>query len=440
MKFRAFLLFILILSSFLYGDPAGNSNEFHPLDLISPKRADLMAKYIYAKHREWETKSLFGLNIYYRHLQVWNGFHEGDPYKLGFNDFHMAFNNLLDSIKHNGFNPAYPVPLGPTGVIFNGAHRVVSCLLYNKLVLIERGVVECDYGFTFFRNKKLEPKYLDAMALQYCELKPDSYMLIVFPSATGQTDNVEKIIKAYADIVYKKEIEFTKKGGLNFILTAYENELFITYPLALRNKVLSCFPEKSLKTNKARVYLLQSKELKLIKQCKAEIRALFNISNDSVHATDTHAEAITLARTLFNSNSVHCLNHRNHISTPIFDHYLTTYRAWLASNTLEEEWFCLDGGAVLAAYGLRDCNDLDFLCYKNEVAQIGVPGIENHNYQLKYYSTPLDDILFDPDHHFFYKGIKFCSLSVVKSMKKTRGEPKDLHDIILINKLPKQQL
>lgn len=435
MKYRIFFLFILLNLSFLHTETLDRSNEFHPLDLISPKRADLMAKYIYAKHREWETKCLFGVYIYYHHLQVWNGFHEGYPYKLGFGDFHKAFNELLDSVKHNGFNLSYPIPLGPTQVICNGAHRLISCLLYNKPIHVERVSTQCDYGFAFFKSRNLESKYLDAMALQYCELKPDSYVLTIFPSAVGWHDEIESILNTYATIVHKKEIEFTTRGGLNFILTAYEHELFISNPIAAQCKAESCFPEKLLKINKARVYLLQCNNLQLIQKCKTEIRALFNISNNSVHSTDTHLEAIILARALFNDNSIHCLNHRNNISLPFFDHYFQSYRAWLASNGKEPEWFCVDGGAILAAYGLRDCNDLDFLFYQNENLHTNIVGIENHNSQLKYYTISLDDILFDPDNYFFYKGVKFCSLSVLRKMKEHRGEMKDIFDILLINKM-----
>lgn len=432
-KIRAFLFFLLTVSSFLHAEISRASNEFDPLDLISPKRADLMAKYIYAKHREWDTKCLFGVNIYYRHLQVWNGFHEAHPYKLGFNDFYKAFNELLDSIKHKGFNPDYAVPLGPTGVISNGAHRLVSCLLYNQLVQVEQVPTQCNYGFEFFKKKKLESKYLDAMALQYCELKPDSYMLIVFPSAAGKNEEVENILSTYTEIVYKKEIAFTLKGSVNFILTAYEHEPFLQNDQAARQKTLACFPKNMLKANKARVYLLQAENLQAVKQCKAAIRNLFNIANHSVHATDTHQEAIILAQMFFNENSLHFLNHRNAISTPIFDHYFEAYRTWMVSNAKESEWFCIDGGGVLAAYGLRDCNDLDFLSFGNEAFAIQIPGIENHNAQLKYYSTSLDDILFDPDNYFFYKGVKFCSLSILKKMKEKRGEAKDLFDLLLIH-------
>ena len=416
------------------------SNGVHPLPFVSPKRADLLAKYIYAKQREWGTNCQFGRNIYYRHLQVWNGFYEEVPFKRSFEDFANAFDLLLDSIKLEGFHPSSPIPVGSNGVIYNGAHRLTACLLYHKNVVVEHVPNECSYGFDYFETIHLEPKYLDAMALQYCELKPDSFVMVILPSAVGRHVEIEQIINSYAEIVYRKEIAFTTLGGFNFVLTAYEHEPFVqegkyTHFSSARHKAELCFPKHLIPNNPARVYLLQSDHLDLIKTCKAKIRALFNISNDSVHSTDTHQEAIVLARALFNKNSVHFLNHKKDIYFPQFEHYLEEYRNWLAVNQKEHDWFSVDSGAVLAAYGLRECADLDFLHYEKEMINTGIDGVNDHNNHLNYHALSLDDLLFDPDNYFFYKGIKCCSLSVLQQMKERRQEPKDIHDLFLINQL-----
>lgn len=429
----SFFFFICLSLSFLSAKDLGNSTKFHPIDLISSKRADLIAKYIYAKGREWETKNLFGLNIYYRHLQVWDDYEENSN-NIVFNDFQFTFNEILDSIKYNE-NIFCPVSFENLGIICDGAHCLVACLLYDRPIHLENTPTEFDYGFDFFRSRGLESKYLDAMALQYCELKSDSYVLIVFPAAVGRDDTIEDIISAHATIVYKKEVEFTKKGGINFLLTAYENKAFIKNPRAIERRVNASFPERLLKISKARVYLLQCNNLTIIQQCKEKIRKLFRIAKKSVHCTDTHLEAIILARTLFNGNSIHCLNHRNIISSPTFDQCFESYRAWLFLNAKESAWFCIDDDAVLAAYGIKDCNDLSFLVYRNEIPGMDLPKIENHNDNQKYYQNSLDDILFDPVNHFFYKGVKFCSLSVLKKMKECRGEKEDISNIILIDEL-----
>lgn len=282
----------------------------------------------------------------------------------------------------------------------------------------------------------VEPAHSDTMALKFCEESPDSHVLFLYPSAIGYENEVEEILKTYAEIVHKKYVSFTEKGGLNFLLTAYENDGFTLNNKSLHRKACLCFPKKVLKNNPARVYLLQCESLELMRQCKTEIRALFNIAKHSVHSTDTHEEAIILARALFNDNSVQCLNHRHIISFPLFDECFKSYRNWLKYNVDKSKWFCADAEAVMAVYGLRDSDDFGYLCSQEGIPDFGIPGITNHGSQAGCYPCSLEDILSEPENHFFYKGVKFCSLSVAKKMKEQRNVARDANDIQLIANLP----
>lgn len=427
----------IFLIAFLISCISSYGEEISPIELVVPQRADVMAKYIYAKHRMWGTSCQFGTQLYYHHLLVWNNFYEDDPLKRSFTDYFTAFNSLLDSIDLNGFDPSHPVPLDYGGVICNGAHRLTACLVYNKKVLVQRCSDVRNYGFDFFQNLKLDLKYLNAMALQYCELKPNSHMIVIFPCATGYEQEIEGIISSYTKIVYKTQIPFTCNGGMNLILTMYDREPWIgnleNNFEGGRAKARYCFPEKETSNQPLRIYLVESSHLNQVKACKAEIRSLFEHFQHVVHATDTHEEAIIVARALFNKNSVHCLNHRKDFFPPQFEHFLNDYRMGLKQK--ENEWFCVDGGAVLSAYGLRDCNDFDILHYDAVLPDFSPASVESHNPYLSFHALPLDDILFDPDHYFYYRGVKFCALPVVQKMKKRRREPKDFQDISLIREL-----
>jgi hypothetical protein len=89
----------------------------------------------------------------------------------------------------------------------------------------------------------------------------------------------------------------------------------------------------------------------------------------------------------------------------------------------------------LAIYGLRDCNDWDYLHFGEGSAESGIWGITSHNEELAFHRWEKERILFDPDYHFYYKGVKFSSLPVVRAMKEARGEWKDSRDIALIDAL-----
>ena len=93
--------------------------------------------------------------------------------------------------------------------------------------------------------------------------------------------------------------------------------------------------------------------------------------------------------------------------------------------------FCIDSSAVLSAYGLRDCRDLDFL-HVNNIESLS-PDIECHNHESHYYRVDKNDIIYNPTLHFYLHGIKFTNLQVVKDMKVFRNEEKDKRDVKLIN-------
>ena len=74
----------------------------HPLELLSPLRFDLCAKYFYGKYRK--TQSTFPLELYAHHLKVWNNYSEyNDPAKQDLDSFVAAFHKILDSLEEGGF-------------------------------------------------------------------------------------------------------------------------------------------------------------------------------------------------------------------------------------------------------------------------------------------------------------------------------------------------
>lgn len=174
-------------------------------------------------------------------------------------------------------------------------------------------------------------------------------------------------------------------------------------------------------------------------KCKSHIRDLFGINNASVHFTDIHSEAKKIARIVFHSESLRFYNHAEPTFFGQFESFLSLYKQWLQKEDLNAEYFCIDGSAVLSAYGLRDCMDLDFLHFEyseEELHPIGAPAVNSHNHHaIYYYDHSIDNIIFCPDNHFYYQGVKFASIDVIKRMKIKRGEAKDHRDVSLINKL-----
>lgn len=441
--------------------------------LLNPYRIDLMAKYIYAKFREFDLKSDFAKELYAAHLRAWGQGHyfEEIPLKQKLQDFTNMFDKILDAIKSDNFNwnhdifdwfknSSVPVWQADPSFICDGAHRVAACLIYHKNVQVclhEQSVDISNrinltrykiyqlgnkiYDLFYFKDRNLAEQYLDAMALQYCYLQKNSYIALIFPAASSDKDlEVEQILRQYGDIVAKKKICFFKNGPANLLCEAYcEEGWFNDHNPGLQARVRASFGSDLNSQKPTTVYLIESDSVAKVQMAKDRIRILFGF-RESIHTTDTHAQAVRLAQTAFVQNSIHFMNYRVEKNFKNFKKYLAGFKKWLLDNQIDAEYLCVDSSAIMAAYGLRDCNDLDIVHhgYDTQILNSGLDYLASHNTELQYHAYSKDEIIFNPNYFFYYAGVKFATLEVLKAMKTKRNEdPKDLTDLRLIENVNK---
>lgn len=408
-----------------------------PLSIFNANRFDIPAKYLYAYFHEHNIQSNWGLEIYAKHLRVWGNFQERYPRKTCLEDYIKAFNNTLASVKARGFDTTTSIiPMGKESLL-DGAHRITASLLYKENVSCKLINNLAGHFITsdFFKKKGLKEKYLDAMAMQYCTLKDNSYIVVVWPAAKKKEKEVQSIIKKHTTIVYTKNIRLKNNGPFSFVEQIYADEPWVSDTASLHNQTSGCFPSGS--DNYIRIFLVETNNPANITTSKQKIRNLFNIGNYAAHSTDTHKEALEIGKIVFNDNSIHFMNYRTNMRNKNFEKFFSQFKQWLKTINADKKLFCIDGSAVLAAYGLRDCRDLDFLHHRGNI-NTGSTNFDCHNHEARYYPTTIDDIIFNPSNHFYYKGIKFTSLDMVKKMKKIRNEVKDRQDVELINALLKK--
>jgi hypothetical protein len=139
---------------------------------------------------------------------------------------------------------------------------------------------------------------------------------------------------------------------------------------------------------------------------------------------------------LFNKNSIHHLNQSRPIVYEKFNRLRERYKSGILDNGLNPEHFCITGSAVLSAYGLREGADLDYLHHGSVVFNDPENLINSHNrYGVGLYDLPYDEIIFNPENHFYSGRLKFASLDIVKRLKIRRKENKDVTDVALITVL-----
>ncbi len=415
------------------------SIPFNSKQLFKWNRFDLPMKNLFLKFYDKNINSNFGEEIYKEHLRLWNNFKEYDnPNKNTYDAFKNDFINIFKDIKSNNFNwNQSPIIIDNNKFLLNGAHRTIASSYLNSPSKFKVGYdgkdgqKVCDYNM--FKQLNLNEIYLDASALELVRNNKNLLLVSLFPSATHSRHLVDNILLKHSNIAYKKDVKLTPNGAFNYTLQLYKGEEWAgnwhNNFGGFRDKTRLCFTNNNPMT----VYLIEVDNLTIARKIKEEIRQIYNIGNHSVHINDTYEETLRLSRCLFNKNSIHFLNNSQFKNYYNFLSQLNYFEQYLIQNNLDFEEYCITASSVLSLYGLREGKDLDYLHFNPHIIQ-GHPDISSHNeYGIGRYSKDKDDIIFNPDNHFYYGNLKVASLNIVKMLKEKRGEEKDYTDINLIN-------
>lgn len=411
-----------------------------PTKLLTSHRFDINAKTLFGRHRDKGVQCNYYIRLYLEHLRVWNHFYESSPPKNTPHCFINAFEALLDSIKSEGFRAdADPVPI-LDGSPYNGAHRVAASIVFQSAVRtttnITSGKSNCNWKF--FQDKKdLVPEglgisFTDSMALEFCRNKRSIHTISLFGADQINTSFADTCVEEYTNVVYEKNITLSEIGKFNYIKNLYWGEPWMgTYEndfAGLHFKKQACF----LESNCVKVYLTDCDNIEQLRACKSAIRAHYNRQNHSVHIDDTYEQAWNIATSVFNENSIHFLNHANQLRYPNFQRLLSLYKTWITRNNLDSEDLCIVSSAIMSAYGLRDCRDIDYISHSDHSPAPSTIEIGNHNKESIHYGVHRDEIIYNPENHLYIDGLKFSTLLALKVLKWKRQEPKDLVDLKII--------
>ena len=152
---------------------------------------------------------------------------------------------------------------------------------------------------------------------------------------------------------------------------------------------------------------------------------------------------------LTNKNTIHFLNNAIYEKNYNFYKFFDKYKKIMVDKNLSNTNFCIDNGGILAAYGIRDTHDLDFLTLYGDNINMNDKdiGCENKNHRLEYEKLGynIKDIIDNSENNFNHFGIKFMSLDILKKFKYNRTHTigtghkkirqKDINDYKLIKNL-----
>lgn len=414
--------------------------------LIS-ERFDLMAKLLYIQNYEKQIDSKFYIDLYREHIDVFNKNWEHPGTKTKIKEFINAFNKLIQSFKNNGFNTNFPIEIGKNNVIINGSHRLMLSYYYNikpKVDFKEKNGHVYNYDFFLQRNNywrrnnetynNIKRIYADTMALEYVKQNKNVRCMVTYPVAHkyNQISNIIKVIESYGYLYYKKEIKLTKNGIMNFIKELYRGESWIggMFPSdSCGGKFDLCYSDHPIT-----LFLIDFKNLDKIIECKEKCRKFFDLSKHSLHMSDYQEDTFRIASSLCNKNSVDFLNYgTNNISQNTKNALVAYFNLFV--KTQDNNDYVLTSSLILEMFGLRSAKDLDYIHKNDNILQLKNTGVHNGIW-LSYYNEPRNELLYNPNHYFYFNGFKFASLEVIKCMKQKRNEEKDKKDVTLINQLP----
>jgi hypothetical protein len=409
-------------------------------NLLVAERFDIAIKSHYARLYKLHAAKQWRERVYREHLVritgagrdivEWDG-----SGKSGLDMFLNTFHSLL---KRVDYQEVPHVPIGSEGVAIDGAHRIASAITMSRPIrsihLNAKSQSNDTSDFFSKKNNGHPPcpsDIVDESAIEYCRIKKGLAIVLIFPTVASDLFAIQTL-ENNAKIVYRKKVVLTPYAGGSLLRQVYYDHEWFSKNDIEKNfirKQRSCFPN----TGVVQAILIDNFYISKLRELKDVIREHYKIGNHSVHITDSDEETLRLAKVMFNKNSIELLEMIKHRPTLKFHAKLFSYYNWVLESNINEESIAIDSGGVLSMLGLRECSDIDFLYHGSPDKLKLMPlGIECHNDLECYYKNDISSIIFDPNLHCWYMGIKFCSPMTTMLMKTERGEKKDVLDVALL--------
>jgi hypothetical protein len=400
-----------------------------PKSFVIPSRLDIIAKYLFLKLYKDKAAS-FGLRVYEEHLRAFNSFEEKDGTgKEGFEKYKEEFEDLISNISANGLDSKKSVLVSNLeGCPLDGSHRIAVALWKNlKIPMIKISHPSPNYNYQFFQAKGLSEDYVQSLVKEFCSLREDTFVALVWPRVSGNVDKLEEVF-GQENIVYSNTVLLSKQGAKNLVVSAYTYEPWLgsikNKYVGAEGKVKECFKDGA---NELRYYVVTAHNPEEMLLKKQQIRDIFGVGKHSIHITDTADECVSILDCLLNKNSVHFINNAD---LSYFKNFETFFEAYLKKTTSSSEDYLVVSSGSLSAYGIRDCKDIDYLTSKKKLT--GDSNLSLHDSQLHFYDLPKEDLVYDPSNYFYYRSRKFLSLGALKKLKLHRNEKKDVFDVGLM--------
>ncbi|RTZ47584.1 FkbM family methyltransferase [Candidimonas sp. SYP-B2681] len=171
-----------------------------PQALCSASRLDIPVKVLFARNylgcsslAETDAVEMYRQHI----LRRTNGCEPHAFGKASVGDYEQAFVVLIESIKEYGFLRHFAIPVDCNGKILNGAHRLAAALALGlktvPVITLPAPWEGLEWGLGWFLHSDFEPNEINALLLEWCELRSDDARLLL---VEHDTDRIPQDIMA----------------------------------------------------------------------------------------------------------------------------------------------------------------------------------------------------------------------------------------------------
>ena len=326
---------------------------------------------------------------------------------------------------------------------------------------------------------KCPEEIADCIVKEYIKFRKNIFCLTIWPNYENDLDELKGFLEGYGYVYYEKKIELKYNGAMNLVHQIYADTYRFPTIQKIKEKVEYLGWKEDIITKPIRVLFFENISPEQISGSQAPLKTKireFLLSktknknlrgDDLVHINDHYYQTIEYSQIFLHKKSVSFLKKQNLEKYFGFDKsrlYINTVKQWLIKNVdlIDHVRYVFMGSAILYAYGIRECRDVDglvlglgaskelidntakFFCERQTKFPFAEFGITNTKYWNEKWDEKdkawfallgienRDELLFNPDYHFYFNGLSFLTLNAELNKKIVRKNPYDIGDLIKI--------
>ena len=348
MRYTILLNNILFFSFFLKAQDC--AIILPPKQLLNTYNFHVMAPFIYGSHLKAGVNSNWGKEVYLSCAKALEAHRTTPPHEY-INRIDESFHTMKEQHKQLD-----AVVINKQNAILEGAHQVAINLLFDQPVYCQQQDMPTQYKSIYptLKNSTIDEDILDAMAYKYCLTHPQTHCVILFPKGVPFLNIARKTLQEYGEIIYEKQFVLKDKGPRILLQHIPDKKPHIDFQYP--------YYFNGVKQFTFHLFLFQNPHgQKHMTECKKLIRKKIGLGNWVIHADDSNDDSKHTAPMVLLNSSIHFMNHAHIAHYPNFQKLFQKYTRWIKNHKLSPDHFCIDHGSVLAAYGIRECGDLDFI-------------------------------------------------------------------------------